>query len=99
MWAGFHQDKITIPENYVFQYDSYMDSDSEDDLFHGLLNTRTIGTDPDVELVDKYVKYIIKDQDEDVQNSPQWWRDHQSTYPNLAQITFDFIAILAISSE
>ncbi len=42
MWAGFYQDKVIIPENDVSQYDSYMDSDGEDDSFHGLLYTRTI---------------------------------------------------------
>ncbi len=63
MWEEFYQDKIIIPENDVSQYDSYMDSDGEDDLFHGLLNTRTIRADPDVEVVDEYAKYITKDQD------------------------------------
>ena len=70
-----------------------MDSDGEDDPFHGLLNTRTIRADPDVELVDEYVKYITKDRDENVQNPLQWWRDHLSIYSNLAQMVFDFIEI------
>ncbi len=47
------------------------DSDGEDDPFHGLLNTRTNRADPDVEVVDKYVKYITKDRDEDFQNPLQ----------------------------
>ncbi len=93
MWAGFYQDKIIILENDVSQYDSYMDFDSEDDPFHGLLNTCTIRADPDVEVVDEYVKYITKDQDEDIQNRFQWWRDYQLTYPNLAQMPFDVFAI------
>ena len=99
MWAGFYQDKILIPENDVSQYDSYVDSDGEDDPFHGLLNTRTIRADPDAEVVDEYVKYINKDRDEDVRNPLQWWRDHQSIYPNLAQMAFDLFAIPAMSSE
>lgn len=99
MWAGFYQDKIPIPENNVSQYDSYMDSDGEDDPFHGLLNTRTIRADSDIEVVDEYVKYINKDRDEDVRNPRQWWRDHQSTYPNLPQMAFDLFAIPAMSSE
>ena len=73
-----------------------MNSNGEDDLFHGLLNTRTIRADLDVELVDEYVKYITKDQDEDVQNHLHWWRDNKSTYSNLVQIAFDFFAILAM---
>lgn len=32
-------------------------------------------------------------------NPFQWWRDHQNTYPNLAQIAFDLFAIPAMSSE
>ncbi len=51
MWAGFYQDKIIISENDISQYDSYMDFDGENDPFHGLLNTRTIRADPDVEVV------------------------------------------------
>ncbi len=68
MWAGFYQDKIIITENDVSQYDSYMSSDGEDGSFQRLLNTCTIRADPDVEVVDEYVKYITKDQDEDVRN-------------------------------
>ncbi len=45
-----------------------MDSDSGDDPFHGLLNTCTIRVNQDVEWVDKCVKYITKDRDEDLQN-------------------------------
>lgn len=78
----------------------HMDSDGEDDSFYyGLLNTPTTRADPEVEVVDEYVKYINKDRDEDVRNPLQWWRDHQSTYPNLAQIAFDLFAIPAMSSE
>ncbi len=50
-------------------------------------------------LVDKYVKYITKDRDEDIRNPLHWWRVHQSTYPNLAQMSFDLFAIPAMSSE
>ena len=99
MWTRFYQVKIIILENDDSQYDSYIDSDGEDDPFHGLLNTRTIWAGPDVEVVDEYVKHIIKDRDNDVQNPLQWWRDHQSTYLNLAQMAFDLFAILAMSSE
>ncbi len=99
IWAGFYQDKMKIQENDVSQYDSYMDFDGEDDSFHGLLNICTIRADPDVEVVDEYITYITKDRDEDVRNSLQWWQDHQSTYPNLAQMAFDFFAISAMSSE
>ncbi len=99
MWAGFYQDKIIIPENDISQYDSYMDSDGEDDHFHRLLNTRTIREDLDVEVVDEYVKYILKDRDEDVRNPLQWWRGHRSTYPNLVQMAFDIFGISAMSSE
>lgn len=38
---------------------------------------------------------LPKNQDEDVQNPLQWWRDHQSTYLDLAQMAFDFLAIPA----
>ncbi len=76
-----------------------MDSDGENDPFHRLLNTRTIRADPDVELVDEYVKYITKDRDEDFRNPLQWWRDHQPTYPIIAQMAFDLFAIPAMSSE
>ncbi len=72
MWAGFFQDEIIIPENDISQYDSYMDSDGENDAFHGWLNARTIQADADVEVVDEYVMYITKDRDEDVQNRLQW---------------------------
>ncbi len=60
MWVGSYQVKILITENDVCHYDSCIESDGEDDLFHGLLNTRTIRVDLDVEMVDKYVKYINK---------------------------------------
>ncbi len=60
MWEGFYQDKIIIPENDVSQYDSYMDSDGENDFFHGLLNTLIIRSDPDVEVVDKYESKLLK---------------------------------------
>ncbi len=63
MWVGSYQDKILIPENDVSQYDFCIDSDGEADLFHGLLNTRIIRADSDVEMVDEYVKYINKDRD------------------------------------
>ncbi len=99
MWARFYQDKIIIPENDVSQYDSYMNSNGEDDSFHGLLNTRTIRADLDFEVVDEYVKYITKDRDEDVQNPLHWWQDYQSTYPNLAQMAFDHFAISTMPSE
>ena len=72
IWARFYQDKIIITENDVSQYDSYVDSDADDDPFHRLLNSRTIRADPDFDVVDKYVKYITKDQDEDVRNSLKW---------------------------
>ena len=88
-----------IPENDISHYDSYSYSDGEDDFFHGLLNTCTIRADLDVEVVDEYIKYISKDQDEDVRNLLQWWQNHQSTYPNRAQIAFDLFAIPAMSSE
>ncbi len=76
-----------------------MDSDGEDDPFHGLLNIRTIRADPDVEVVDEYVKYINKNRAEDVWNTLQCLRDHQSTWPNLAQMAFDLFAIPTMSSE
>ncbi len=93
MWTGFYQDKIIMPENDVSQYDTYIDSDSEDDPFHRLPNTGTIRADSDVKVVDEYVKYITKDRDEDVRNPLQWWRDHHSTYSNLAQMVFDFMEL------
>ena len=99
MWTGFYQDKIIIPENDVSLYDPYIDSDGENDPFHGLLNNCTIRGEPDVEVVDEYVKYITKDRDKDVRNPLQLWRDHQSTYPNLLQMASDLFAIPAISSE
>ena len=34
-----------------------------------------------------------------VNNPLQWWRDNQSTYPNLSRMAFDFFAIPAMSSE
>ena len=45
-----------------------MDFDGEYDPFHGLLNTCTIRADPDVEVVNEYVKYITKYRDEDIRN-------------------------------
>lgn len=41
-----------------------MDFHNENDLFHELLNIYTIQVDPNVEMFDKYVKYITKDQDD-----------------------------------
>lgn len=52
-----------------------------------------------MELRDEYIKYISKEKDDDIRNPLQWWRDHQNTYPNLAQMTFDLFAISAMSSE
>ena len=52
-----------------------------------------------MELPDEYVKYITKERDKGISNPLQWWRDHQSTYPNLAQMAFDLFAIPAMSSE
>lgn len=66
MWTEFYQDKIIIPENNVFQYNSYIDFNGENDLFHKLLNTGIIQVDLNVEVIDKYVKYITKDQDKDI---------------------------------
>ena len=91
LWTGFNQNKIILPQNDVPQFGSFMDSDGENNLFHGLINNRTIRTDPDAETVDEYVKYINKDRDEDIHNPLQWWRDHQSTYPNLAQMALIFL--------
>lgn len=51
---------IMIPENDIFQYDSYIDFNSKNNHFHGLLNTHSIQIDPNVEIIDKYVKYITK---------------------------------------
>ena len=53
-----------------------MDFDGENDPFHGLLNTRTIRANPDVEVVDEYVTYITKNRDKYVRNPLQWSRDH-----------------------
>lgn len=58
-----------------------------------------IQADPNIKMVDKYIKYITKNQDKDVWNPLQWWQDHQSTYPSLALMAFDFFAIPAILSE
>lgn len=45
------------------------------------------------------MRYITKDPEENVKNPLQWWRDNQSTYPNLSQIAFDVFTIPAMSSE
>ena len=76
-----------------------MDSDGEDDLFHGLLSATKISGAPATEFQDEYIKYISKEKDDDIRNPLQWWRDHQNTYPNLAQMAFDLFAIPAMSSE
>lgn len=55
-----------ILENNFSQYDSYINFNSKSDLFHKLLNTNIIQANPNIEVVDKYVKYITKNQDEDI---------------------------------
>lgn len=45
------------------------------------------------------MRYITKDPEENIKNPLQWWRDNQSTYPNLSRMAFDFFAIPAMSSE
>ena len=52
-----------------------------------------------MELQNECIKYISKEKDDDICNPLQWWRDHQNTYPNLAQMAFDLFAIHAMSSE
>lgn len=53
MWTRLYQDNIIISENDISQCDSCIGFDGEDDLFHRLLNTRTIQVDPNVEMVGK----------------------------------------------
>ncbi len=76
-----------------------MNSDSNDDLFHGLLDIYSTPAEQIMELFDKYVKYITKERYESISNLLQWWRGHQSTYPNLAQMAFDLFDISTMSSE
>ena len=52
-----------------------------------------------LDFIDEYTKYITKKRDENIKNPLQWWRDHQLSYWNLAQIAYDLFAIPAISSE
>lgn len=66
MWTEFCQNKIMISENDVSQYESYINSDSEDNPFYRLLNTYIIQADLNVKVVHKYVKYIAKYQDENI---------------------------------
>lgn len=41
-----------------------MNFNSEDNFFHGLLNTYTIQANLNIKIVNKYVKYIAKYEDE-----------------------------------
>lgn len=42
IWTGFYQDKNYDFKNDFFQYNSYIDSNSENNLFHRLPNICTI---------------------------------------------------------
>ncbi len=98
LWVACYQDKIFLPPR-SFETSIFIDSDGDDDLFHGLLNTHLTPAERTTELPDEYVKYITKKRDESVSNSLQWWRIHQSTYSNLAQMAFHLFAIPAMLSE
>lgn len=49
-----------ILNNDVSQYDFYINSNSKDKFFNKLLNISTIQADPNIEVIDKYNKYINK---------------------------------------
>ena len=49
-----------ISENDVCQYDTYIDFNGKNNHFYRLLNTCIIQVNLNVEVVDKYVKYITK---------------------------------------
>ncbi len=76
-----------------------MNSDGDDDLFHDLLNIHSTLAEQIMELPEEYFKYITKERYEGISNLLKWWRNHQSTYPNLAQMAFVLFGISAMSSE
>ncbi len=98
LWIACYQNKISLPPR-AFETSTFIDSNDDDDLFHSLLNTDSTPAEETTELPDEYVKYITKKKDESVSNPLQWWRVHQSAYPNLAQMALDLFAIPAMSSE
>ena len=99
LWTSHYQAKVTTSHQGHTPVANFVDSDGEDDLFHGLLSATEISGAPTMELQDEYIKYISKEKDDDIRNPLQWWRDHQNTYPKLAQMAFDLFAIPAMSSE
>ena len=53
---------------------------------------------PDDVPVDEYEAYVAL-KPVPVDNPIEWWRDHQTTYPKLAQMAFDLLSIPAMSAE
>ena len=80
LWIACYQDKIFLPP-HAFETNPFSDSDGDDDLFHGLLDTRSTPAEQIMELPDEYVKYITKEKDEGISNPLQWWRDHNLSKP------------------
>ena len=90
-----YQDKISLPPR-ASEINTFIDSDGDEDLFHGSLDTHSTPAKQTMELPDNYVKYITKERDENVCNPLQWWRNHQLTYTHFAQLAVDVFAIPAI---
>ena len=64
---------------------TFIDSNGDDDLFHGFLDTHSTPAKQIAKLPDEYVKYITKEKVKSISNLLQWWRNYQSTFLNLAQ--------------
>ncbi len=70
LWVACYQDKISLSLR-AFKTSTFNYSDGKDDLFHGLLNTRSTLAEQTTELPEVYVKYITKERDENVSNPLQ----------------------------
>ena len=60
--------KVTISHQGHTPIANFVDSDWEDDLFHGLLSATKISGAPAMELQDEYIKFISKEKDDDICN-------------------------------
>jgi hypothetical protein len=69
----------------------------EYDEFQAWMTPHGYYTSQDV-AVDDYDSYLIAPPMK-ISNPITWWREHQATYPKLAQMAFDLLSIPAMSAE
>lgn len=70
LWIACYQDKISFLSQ-ASKTNTFIDLDSNNNLFYSLLNVHSTPAEIIIELLDEYVKYITKNRNKDINNPLQ----------------------------